>query len=571
MKKSTGISHSFHTSIVLRSALIVMLVSGLVGYGLLGLITKYVEPKVQQTLTDRLVELVKTVENTARIACYLGDPSLAGEVAKGLLMNRDVERVLIISDQGTLADFSRATSQQDTHSPTSAGVKSTPPDFTLGKAAPNVTIPPNAIVRTLVSPFKANTNVGKIAVIRNDDEIKTQVEEEIAFIRLLIILQTTAIIIVVTAIAVGYIAHPIHQISKRLNELSAVDGEKIEIPLGHNKNEIGQLVDGVNFLIDKLVSGIMTERNLRMEREIEEKRFRAIFENAETGIFVIDKRGQLKSFNPSFRNTMGLGEKTGPQNEVSISLLEILGDQASRVQLLIDSSLQEKRTKTEEVMLLSSEGNPRWVNMILNPVEDNLIQGVINDITENKMREAYANKLALTDALTGLGNRLGFERQIETLINERHANPDSNFTMMMIDLDRFKQVNDTHGHDVGDAILVHVARNIEQSIRKADFAARLGGDEFVVLLPFVTDETIVARLAHILIRNISQPIVTKTGIQTSVGASIGITLVKGPDMKKEQVIKQADLALYEVKQSGRNAFRIYNSQNNDAANSTKIT
>jgi len=195
--------------------------------------------------------------------------------------------------------------------------------------------------------------------------------------------------------------------------------------------------------------------------------------------------------------------------------------------------------------------------MILNPVEEDQLQGVTNDITDSKLREAYAHKLALTDALTGLGNRLGFEKQIEALIEERKSDPEQSFTMMMIDLDRFKQVNDTHGHDVGDAVLINVARHIEQSIRKADFAARLGGDEFAVLLPFLADEDIVTRLAQTLISNISLPVHTKSGVETSVGASIGISLVKGPLRKKEEVVKQADLALYAVKEAGRNGFRIY--------------
>lgn len=562
MKPQGGLFKSFHTSIVLRSAALVLIISGIVGYALLGVITRYVEPTIEKSLNDRIVELVKTVENTARIACFLGDPSLAGEVAKGLLMNRDVERVVIANDQGTLADVNRSSvNKLDAKADAAPGngatqnANGTPAVKPLSKE----TYPEGATIRALTSPFKADTLVGKIVVVRNQVSIDEQVAEATNFIRLLIILQTTAIIIVVTAIAVGYIAHPIHQISKRLNELSAVDGEKLEAPRGHGENEIGRLVRDVNALIDKLVRGLFTERQLRVERELEEKRFRAIFENAETGIFVIDRQGMLKSFNPAFRRTMCLEDSVPHAADTTgaISLLDNLGEQAERVRALIDKCLEEKHTRTEELMLIDSNGSPRWVNMILNPVEDDLMQGVINDITENKIREAHANKLALTDALTGLGNRLGFERHIENLINERKINAERNFTLMLIDLDRFKQVNDTHGHDVGDAVLVHVARHIEQSIRKADFAARLGGDEFVVLLPFVTDKTIIARLANALINNISQPLVTQSGIQACVGASIGVSLVNRPDMKKEEILKEADLALYAVKDAGRNGFSIF--------------
>lgn len=557
--KSAGVLRSFHTSIVLRSAVIVMFVSGIIGYGLLGVITKFVEERVQETFTSRLGALVKTVENTAQIACYLSDMGLANEVSKGLLMSRDVERVIIRSEQGVLADNNRTSVLRE-----STSTKETRQEAATTGGASNATpatpstgeIPPNAIVRSLTSPFKADTNVGEIIVVRNEAEIDAQVKTATNFIRLMITLQTGAIILVVTLIAVGYIAHPIHQISRRLNELSAVDGEKIDIPRGHSKNEIGQLVDDVNFLIDNLVSGINTERNLRMQREIEEKRFRAIFENAETGIFVIDHDGLLKSFNPSFRRILNIDAIDADKRD-SISLLEISGDQAALIQEMIDDSLKEKRTISGEIKLINSDGNPRWLTMILNSVGENQLQGVTNDITDSKLREAHAHKLALTDALTGLGNRLGFEKQIEAMIEEREADPEQNFTMMMIDLDRFKQVNDTYGHDVGDIVLVQVARRIEQSIRKADFAARLGGDEFAVLLPYLADEEIVTRLAQTLVKNISLPIYTKTDIETSVGASIGISLVTGMLKNKEEIVKQADLALYAVKHGGRNGFRIY--------------
>lgn len=563
---------SFHSSLVLRSVILVLVLSGLAGTVLIAGITRYIEPTLQESLGKRLGELVKTVENTARIACYLGDPGLATEVAKGLLMSRDVERVVIANDHGVLADFNR-------HAAATAGAASTPnrPDGPDGLDAPDMSrnpgsaaqsptakveaevYPPGTLARELTSPFKAGSPVGKIIVVRNQASIDAQVDEAIDYIRLLIILQTAAIILIVTAISVGYIAHPIRKTATRLNDLSAMDGEKLVAPCGHRTDEIGKLVGNVNALIDKLVSGLTTERTLRLEREIEEKRFRAIFENAETGIFVIDRNGLLLSFNPAFSRAMCLNcsQAKEPVVLAQTSLLDQLGTQAAEVRALIDGCLQDRQSKSIELVLCDCGEIPRWFNMILNPVEDNLIQGVINDITENRLREAHANKLALTDPLTGLGNRLGFEHQIDQLISEYKLDPERSFTLMFIDLDRFKEVNDTFGHDAGDATLVHVARHIEHSIRKSDFAARLGGDEFVILFPFVTDKAVITRLAQSLINNIGKPLVTAAGVKTTVGASIGVVRVDHRDLKREDIIKRADTALYAVKQSGRNAFRIY--------------
>jgi diguanylate cyclase (GGDEF)-like protein/PAS domain S-box-containing protein len=560
-----------HSSIVLRSALLVLLISGMLGWGMLTLITGYIQPTVQAALNKRIGELVKTVENTARIASFLGDTSLAGEVAKGLLANRDVQRVVISNEQGVLVDLDRH-SQDASDAATDKGPKTNNTNSTNSTREPLPNpLPEGATVQSLSSPFKPETTVGRIVVLRNEASIKTQVAEAVDFIRLPIILQTTLIIIVVTLIAVGYIAHPIRHISQRLSEISAVDGEKLDIPAGHEPNEIGRLVKDVNALIDKLVHGLITERELRVERELGEKRFRAIFENAETGIFVIDHHGQLKSYNAAFHNTMCLDDLLPHSSNAAeeVSLLNNLGDQTEKVSQLIENCLSQNQTLSEELMVVDSHGSPRWINMILNPFEGDQIQGVINDITESKLREAHANKLALTDALTGLGNRLGFERQIEMLLSEHKLNPERNFTLMLIDLDRFKEVNDTLGHDVGDAVLKQVSRHIEHSIRKSDFAARLGGDEFVILLPFVTDPSVINRLASTLIRNISQPIETSTGLKASVGASIGVALTCRDDaeISKEDLIKQADLALYAVKEAGRNGYRIFG---HDPANPTTV-
>lgn len=543
---------SFHSSLVLRSVILVLVLSGLAGTVLIAGITRYIEPTVQESLSKRLGELVKTVENTARIACYLGDTSLATEVAKGLLMSRDVERVVIINEHGVLADFER-------NAATAAAVNAA---TGVAQSSTAQAYPPGTLIRELASPFQTDSRVGKIIVVRNQASIDAQVGEAVDYIRLLIILQTAAIILIVTTISVGYIAHPIRQTATRLNALSAMDGEKLKVPGGHKTDEIGRLVGNVNALIDKLVSGLMTERELRLEREIEEKRFRAIFENAETGIFVINRNGLLLSFNPAFSRAMCLNcsqakDPVESAAEAQTSLLNQLGTQAAEVRTLIASCLQDRQSKSIELALCDCGENPRWFNMILNPVEDDLIQGVINDITENRLREAHANKLALTDPLTGLGNRLGFEHQIDQLISECRLDAERNFTLMFIDLDRFKEVNDSFGHDVGDAVLVHVARHIEHSIRKSDYAARLGGDEFVILFPFVTDKAVITRLARSLINNISKPVVTAAGVRAMVGASIGIALVEHGDLKREDIIKRADTALYAVKQSGRNDFRIH--------------
>lgn len=541
----------FRTSIVLRSVVLVLLVSTVVGALLVAGISKYIRPTIEKTINARLDELVKTVSSTASIASFVGDRALAAEVARGLLMNRDVERVLITADQGVLTDLKRGTAN---------GSKQTlDPDAPLPPVPTENSFPAGTVMHTLDSPFKPGIAVGRIIVLRNQASISQQVAEGIEYIRMLILMQTGTIILVIMAIAIFQIARPIQRTAQALNDLSVLEGEQLDIPAGHQHNEIGQLVNNINQLVSRLVQGLNSERELRLERELEERRFRMIFENAETGIFVIDQTARLKSCNPAFRRTMGLSSEE--QNLIAlgqpVSLLNSLQDRATQVLEKITLSLREGRSHSFELSLKDAQGQPRWLQMILNPVENEEIQGVINDITESKLREAHANRLALTDPLTGLGNRLGFEHRFDQLINEYREDPQRYFTLMMIDLDRFKQVNDTHGHDAGDLVLINVAQHIERSIRKSDFAARLGGDEFVVLLPFVVEESIIQRLATTLITNISQPVNTDSGVGLSVGASIGISRMTAGIQRREDLIKRADLALYEAKNAGRGQYRIF--------------
>lgn len=549
----------FRTSIVARSVILVLLVSTLASTLLVVGISKYIEPTIAKTINARLDELVKTVSSTASIASFVGDRALAAEVARGLLMNRDVERVIIASDQGVLTDLALDTMY---HSPQTPDPDAPLPPLPAGSA-----FPAGTVMHTLDSPFKAGTIVGRIIVLRNQASISQQVAEAIEYIRMLILLQTAVIILVVMAIAVYQIARPIQRTAQALNDLDVLEGEQLTIPSGHRHNEIGQLVSNVNQLVSRLVQGLNSERELRLERELEERRFRMIFENAETGIFVIDQTARLKSCNPAFRRVMGLSKEDQQLITLgqSVSLLTSVQDQATQVLEKITLSLRENRSHSFELKLKDAQNQPRWLQMILNPVENEEIQGVINDITESKLREAHANRLALTDPLTGLGNRLGFEHRFDQLINEYREDPQRGFTLMMIDLDRFKQVNDTHGHDAGDLVLINVAQHIERSIRKSDFAARLGGDEFVVLLPFVVEESIIQRLATTLINNISQPVNMESGIQLSVGASIGVSRMTLGIQRREDMIKRADLALYEAKNAGRGQYRIFATPTNDKA------
>ena len=177
------------------------------------------------------------------------------------------------------------------------------------------------------------------------------------------------------------------------------------------------------------------------------------------------------------------------------------------------------------------------------------------DITESHQREARLSKEVMTDAMTGLLNRRAMMLE---LVEESQLWREKRLAgaVMFLDVDHFKQINDTLGHDVGDAVLKIFADRIKAVVRSSDKVARLGGDEFVVLLTAPDSEAVARRICQALLDQIRRPF-TVQGKVIEVSTSIGIALTNGErDYSPEAILKEADLGLYEAKSAGRNQFSI---------------
>jgi len=181
------------------------------------------------------------------------------------------------------------------------------------------------------------------------------------------------------------------------------------------------------------------------------------------------------------------------------------------------------------------------------------------DITERRRAEEEIIHLARHDPLTGLANRAEFNARLEEATKRLKRNGGA-IAVMMLDLDKFKAVNDTLGHPAGDQLLVEVARRLKCSIRETDVLARLGGDEFAIIQESAANQHEAGiALALRIINAICQPF-DLSGQQASVGTSIGIALAPQHGSDPEELLKRADLALYNVKAGGRNDFRIFQSE-----------
>ncbi len=192
-----------------------------------------------------------------------------------------------------------------------------------------------------------------------------------------------------------------------------------------------------------------------------------------------------------------------------------------------------------------AEGEPVW------------LEGTVADATERKRAQALIEHMARYDALTGLPNRRLFQ---ETLGREiaLARSQGGRVAVLCCDLDRFKAVNDTFGHPAGDALLRVIARRLSESLHAGDMVARLGGDEFAIILPGREDPRRIATVARRLIHAIGEPI-ELDGHATTVGASIGVAVGPRHGDSADTLFKNADIALYRAKDSGRNTFRFYES------------
>ncbi|MCE9663998.1 EAL domain-containing protein [Halomonas sp. M5N1S17] len=216
------------------------------------------------------------------------------------------------------------------------------------------------------------------------------------------------------------------------------------------------------------------------------------------------------------------------------------------------------------------DGSPFWNNLYLAPVRDTAgvvthFVGVQHDISERKAYEAKLSFHASHDALTGLANRSLFEDHLlhDVQLAQRHGR---HLAVLFVDLDDFKPINDSLGHEVGDQVLVQVAQRLADELDPGDTLARFGSDEFVILLPELSREEAALRLTERLLACVGRPFRIAEQ-ELYIGASVGIAFLYEGLENPVELIQQADMAMYRAKQKGRNAWECFTSDLNDEVSS----
>ncbi len=194
-------------------------------------------------------------------------------------------------------------------------------------------------------------------------------------------------------------------------------------------------------------------------------------------------------------------------------------------------------------------------------------RGGAKDITAARERDRDVSRLAKYDTLTGLANRHSMEKRLSVLLTAYKAAKRS-CALLMLDLDRFKQVNDTLGHPAGDELLKQVAQRLRSIIGDKGEIGRLGGDEFQVILPDMDDRGQLGELAQRLIQMVSQPY-SIDGSRAIIGTSVGVAIAPYDGLESDELVSSADLALYAAKGGGRGQFRFYSADLKDGARTRK--
>ncbi|MBF0169994.1 MAG: diguanylate cyclase [Nitrospinae bacterium] len=303
---------------------------------------------------------------------------------------------------------------------------------------------------------------------------------------------------------------------------------------------------------------IATGIDVTEERRIRERLnlSQTVFDNAIEGIMITDVDGIIQSVNPAFTRMTGweADEVVGRSPKVLRS-----GRHDERFYEVLWRSLLEEGSWKGEIWNKRKDGEVfvEWLSLTAvrnEKGEATHFVGVFDDISERKAKEELIHKLAYHDPLTGLPNRQLFNERIS--LEMAHARRDrKEVALLYIDLDRFKQINDTLGHDVGDGVLCEVARRLDATLRESDTVARLGGDEFVIIAPGLGAEG-APTLATKILGELDRPVMVGEH-RLPVTPSIGVALFPLHGDDRESLMRHADMAMYDAKSAGRNVFRIY--------------
>lgn len=356
------------------------------------------------------------------------------------------------------------------------------------------------------------------------------------------------------------IARPISRISQAADQIAAGD-LSIDIPTQTGDGEVAHLSTAIHGMVENLTHEIKQRKQAEQALRLSAK----VFENNTEAILITDAKMNIVMVNHAFTEITGyyIEEVLGKNPKLLSS-----GRHSKEFFEAFWQSLITKDLWRGEIWNKRKNGEifPEWVTVSV--LRDEHLQithyiAIYLDISERKKEEERINYLANYDVLSGLPNRHLLADRIEQALSsaQRHS---SKVAVLFIDLDRFKNINDSLGHDIGDALLKQVAVRLKSCLRRTDTIARQGGDEFVAVLTELESANEVIFAAEKMIESLQEKF-TLDDYQLSITPSIGIGIYPDDGKTSVELLRNADLAMYRAKESGRNNFQFYAPEMNTKA------
>ncbi|HHB93485.1 MAG TPA: EAL domain-containing protein [Thioploca sp.] len=312
-----------------------------------------------------------------------------------------------------------------------------------------------------------------------------------------------------------------------------------------------------SFIIN-MIEDITERKSAEEARREAEKKYRDIFENSIEGIFQCSPSGHYLSVNPAFVRIFGYESAEQVYAETNENKMYVDPKRYSEFLTLLET---RSNLSDFEYQANCKTGRIIWVNKTIRVVRDNdrkicYYEGMVEDITERKLNEEKLRYDATHDQLTGLLNRAAFTKILTKNLTNLIATKDISFAVLFVDLDRFKIVNDSLGHFIGDQLLSELSQRLQNAINDDDIVARFGGDEFAIMLMNIVNYESLKKRVEIIQTQLCKPYTLKNEIFTTT-ASIGISLSNLKYNNAGDMLRDADTAMYEAKNQGRGKFLIF--------------
>lgn len=340
------------------------------------------------------------------------------------------------------------------------------------------------------------------------------------------------------------------QVTSRVDTISRSHDLSLRIELPQGNDEIVDLAESVNRFLD-------TRREMALELGASEERFLQLTNTAPVFIWMTNMDGDFTWFNDEMLRFVGL-----ERDEFEIfHVAQLIASQDTALyEKVVERARESQKGFQLELRIRRHDGEFRWILLRASPMfsqDQQMIgyAGIGVDISERKQMEAKVEFMAHYDALTELPNRAQLTERLSRAIFDAHFNG-TLVAVLFIDLDRFKNINDTLGHQVGDWLLQAVSQRLQHNLRSGDMVARLGGDEFVLVLSGLQSQEHMLPLVIKIQQTLSQPYFL-SGHQLQVTPSIGISMYPKDSLSIHDLLRHADTAMYSVKTSGRNGYSFY--------------